>query len=127
MNKAKYYIYWNLHKNCYSVRYRGKVIGHYNALVATNVRFSVSEKGRQRVLAEQRKNVHAFVVADRIFPKTDPYMLLDVQHFESVKYNPYKYSSFVDYMEKPISDAGIVWLTTRNNEQKTVADVKVCK
>jgi hypothetical protein len=127
MNKAKYYIYWNLHKDCYSVRYKGKVIGHYDSLVAANVRFRVSEKGRQRVLAECRKNVHAFVVADKIFPKADPMELLDVSHFESVRYNPYCFSTFVDAYENPIFVAGCVWLTNRFSMDKRKADIKVCR
>lgn len=124
--RAKYYIYWNLHKNCYSVRYRGKVIGHYTSITAANVRFQVSEKGRQRVLTERKKNVHAFVVADRIYP-TDPYEISEVNHFESVSYNPYANSTFVDYMGKPIYEVGLVWLTRDIKSNKIVADVKVCK
>jgi hypothetical protein len=127
MNKAKYYIYWNLKRDCYSVRYKGKVIGHYTGLVAANVRFKVSEKGRQRVLAEQRKNVHAFVVADTIYPELDPLNVCDVSHFESVRYNPYCFSTFVDAYENPILSAGCVWLTNRFSLDKRKADIKVCR
>jgi hypothetical protein len=81
MKKPSYFVYWNLKRDCYSVRFKGKVIGHYTSLVAANVRFKVSERGRQRVLAEQRKNVHAFVVADTIYPELDPLNVCDVSHF----------------------------------------------
>lgn len=53
-----------------------------------NVTFKVSEAGRQRVLREGRKNVHAYIIGD----------LVDGQPLtkgETVTYNPYRFSSFV--------------------------------
>jgi hypothetical protein len=109
--KAKYYIYWNLHKNCYSVRFKGKVIAHLTSLTATGVTFKVSQKGRQKVLREQKKNVHAFVVADKIFPKAEPFDLTGCDlPTEQVKYNPYKYNSFVDSEEKALYNCGMLWM-----------------
>lgn len=91
--KAKYYIYWNLHKDCWSVKYRGKVIKHTECLTAFGVEYRVSEKGRERVLREGRKNVHAYVVADEIL-----YYFADegVEDFGNATYNPYKGPHFVD-------------------------------
>ena len=71
MKNAKYYIYWNLHRNVYSVRLRGRVVAHCENILATNVTFQVSEPGRQRVLKERRKNVHAFVIADSFTDLTE--------------------------------------------------------
>ena len=56
--------YFNLHKKRFSVRAcegpdKGRVIAHRKAVCLLNVKFKVSEAGRQRVLKEQRKNVHA--------------------------------------------------------------------
>jgi hypothetical protein len=97
MKKSKYYVYWNLHKDLYSVRYKGKVIQHLDHIILENVEFKVSDKGRQRVLKEKRKNVHAFVVAEKILEKSK----LPEFGFK-VKYDPYKYSSFVDSEENPV-------------------------
>ncbi len=110
--EAKYYIYWNLHKDCYSVRYRGKVVAHLKNLTATNVVFKVSQKGRQKVLREQKKNVHAFVVAEKIFPHATPHDLMGVGSVvaHEVKYNPYKYNSFVDIRERPVYNCGMLWM-----------------
>ena len=60
-------VYYNLHKNCYSIvslekENYGKVIKHENCVPLFDAQFKVSEKGRQRVLREQKKNVHAYVV-----------------------------------------------------------------
>lgn len=88
------FVYRNLRKKCYSVKalegeHRGKVVGHVDFIALKDVTFKVSEAGRQRVLREKRKNVHAGVVG------TTTYAGL-FNKLEKVSYNPYKASSFVD-------------------------------
>lgn len=103
---ARYYIYWNLHKKQWSVRYKGKVIAHSGTVSCSRVNFKVGEKGRQRVLLEKRKNVHAYVVADRIdFPDN-----VNVKPLCMVRYNPYENSTFVTDIGAPIFTAGKVLL-----------------
>lgn len=63
----KVFVYFNLHKKIWSVKAltgasRGRVIAHCSMVSLVNVEFRVSEAGRQRVLREGRKNVHAGVV-----------------------------------------------------------------
>lgn len=92
----KVFVYYNLHKNCFSVKAlqgpnKGKVVAHLDQLVLEYVWFKVSETGRQRVLREKRKNVHAGV---------EGYWYQDRQHetaglSREVMYDPYKYSTFV--------------------------------
>ena len=91
-------VYYNLHKNVFSVRHKGKVIAWGNRVTIENPQYVVREKGRQKVLEEGRKNVHAFVRGT----------LSDINNFKfgkiqqrlseprEVTYNPYKYDSFVD-------------------------------
>ena len=60
------FVYRNLQKDCWSIRAqqgenRGRVVLHAKAIVLHHPVFKVSEAGRQRVIAEQRKNVHAGV------------------------------------------------------------------
>ncbi len=88
---AKFYIYRNLHADCFSIRYKGKVIDRQKSLVAYGVEFKVNESGRQRVLLEKRKNVHAFVVAESYQATTKK----RVDMLEKVYYNPYKINKFV--------------------------------
>ena len=45
----------------YSIMHKGRVIARVHQVLLTNVTFVVRESGRQRVLREKRKNVHAFV------------------------------------------------------------------
>jgi hypothetical protein len=42
--------------------HNGRIVGYAEAVILTDVEFRVRESGRQRVLRERRKNVHAFVV-----------------------------------------------------------------
>jgi hypothetical protein len=94
--KAQFYIYWKVHKKCFSVKYRGKVIAHRDSLSVSGAEFRVSEKGRQRVLREKRKSVHAYIVADRIDPLTPDERLSVLLDGFDVTYNPYKHTAFVD-------------------------------
>jgi len=88
-----FYIYRNLHQgDKFSVRRFGRVIIRLTDFEAYDVRFSVSEPGRLRVIREGRKNVHAFVVAERY---SIPSLLEDVSTLVPVKYNPYTDSTFM--------------------------------
>ena len=58
-------VYRNLHSRLgdgrrWSIRQGPHVVAHADNLHLVDVRFVVSKKGRQRVLEEGRKNVHAF-------------------------------------------------------------------
>jgi hypothetical protein len=63
-----------------------------------DVELKVSEAGRQRVLKEKRKNVHAGVKGTRIFRIPNKGKLF----FQPAYYNPYEYETFVDKNGKPI-------------------------
>ena len=99
---TKIEVYRNLHKKCFSVRHKGKVIYHLKdneQLSLTNVKFVVQPAGRAKVLREKRKNVHAFVRgefnAHSMFSNTlmpcGPFDSLD---FLIATYNPYKSNRF---------------------------------
>ena len=115
----KVYVYYNLHRKCWSLRCRepghpqyGRVIAHRDRVYLTDVEFKVSEAGRQRVLREGRKNVHAGVVGR---------LATDCNHLgNQVTYNPYQYDSFV-YRETgtPVTRAtGVAMLYGRVYEAK---------
>jgi len=80
-------VYKNLNRGCWSVRQNGIVRFHTYAIALEQCQFKVSESGRQRVLREKRKNVHAFIKG--IFIKKGGLVKGD-----KVTYNPYKMSSF---------------------------------
>ena len=90
--------YWNLHKNVFSVRVKGRVIQHIKAASICNVTFAVQPAGRAKVLLEKRKNVHAFVRGDWMTPVRWEWWHLASSHLNDdyrVAYNPYKAGTFV--------------------------------
>ena len=94
MRRAAFYIYWNLHKECWSIKHKGRLWTHVSkdALLACHdCAFSVSEKGRQRVIKNRRKNVHAYVRCDwyEVVEKINTVFL------RQITYNPYRDTGFV--------------------------------
>jgi hypothetical protein len=104
------FVYVNLHKQCLSVRAvtgpeRGRVVAHANALLLESVFFKVSEAGRQRVVRERSKNVHAGLVGEltkcaRLGEPVDDELQALRQSALAVEapvvtYDPYKHSTFV--------------------------------
>ena len=115
------------HGPVYSVRGSdGLVKCHTCHLVLRDCTFRVSDKGNERVRDEQRKNVHAYIIGDwhnegevsktrfrkrgeiieeyRICECEDDYCEKCVPEsgaeFRGGYYNPYKYKTFVDDIEK---------------------------
>jgi hypothetical protein len=90
----KVFVYYHFRKKMYSVKalegpQRGKVILHTHDLFLEDCRFKVSESGRQRVLRERVKNVHAGVVGRIAEPLAEEH-----KRFK-ITYDPYKYSAFM--------------------------------
>ena len=82
-------VYRNLTKKCFSVKCKktNRVIAHVDDITLRDVTFPVSKAGRERVLRERQKNVHAFIegVVDRekmVYGNT------------AICYNPYKRDHF---------------------------------
>ena len=131
---TKVQVYRNLHKGTaqgavYSVRDKATrlVSSHRKWLVLEDVRFHVGQRGRQRVLDECSKNVHAWVegVVDEA-DSSDQSDKTKIQFLErmdvvawghelaKVTYDPYKYSSFVfTDSETPIHKARVVLITPK--------------
>lgn len=89
----KVFVYYNLHKKVWSVKdwKTKRVIAHVTNITLKNCTLKVSEKGRQRVLKERRKNVHAGVLGTI----TSPIENIEKDKRKELTYNPYKFDSFV--------------------------------
>jgi len=111
------FVYFNLHRKCFSIKalegdQKGRVIAHRDTVVLDGCKLMVSEAGRQRVLREKRKNVHAGVsgtwinyCTNRADNQFDFISIVGRQ----VTYNPYKYDSFVfKTTEQPVKVADVV-------------------
>jgi hypothetical protein len=100
-------VYRNLRRNCLSVLHHTekgwRLWKHVDNIKLENVRFTVSLAGRERVLRERRKNVHAFVEGDlSAFDLTG-------SNPRRVKYDPYIFDFFFDKETKqPVREASHV-------------------
>ena len=107
--QKQYKVYRNLHNGKFSIQEKGTglVVGHADSVVMTDCEFKVNESGRQRVLKEKRKNVHAFVLGCILnvngfesYKNRDIKLTikksyrLSMNEFSWITYNPYKYSNF---------------------------------
>lgn len=119
----KVFVYFNLHKKVWSIKAlegenKGKVIAHAEVIVLKNCELKVSESGRQRVIREKKKYVHAGVVGNIV--SIDSKCLLKNKKMSDanlVTYNPYKYSSFVNKQtEKPVYESNNVLMIAKKNE-----------
>ena len=82
-----------INKNSFFIISKVNIDTNKNEKWQTYLSFKVNEKGRQKVLKEKRKNVHAYVV-------TDKYLKLDkikynLSKLAEVYYNPYTTNYFV--------------------------------
>jgi hypothetical protein len=96
MQQGKFRIYRNLHKQCFSIlKYDNSKGGyrlhaHEKEIFLPSAEFKVYESGRNRVLLEGRKNVHAYIICEQYSTK-----LPTCRISTEVYYNPYFCKSFV--------------------------------
>jgi len=110
-------VYFNRHKSTFSVRHKGKVIEHTDMVVIKNPTFVVNKGGRDRVLREKKKNVHAFVRGEYYLR---PMVAIDeIKNWKGIYYNPYKHDSFVDLAtDQPIKESKWALLDVLNKDLK---------
>ena len=133
-------VYYNLHKKIWSIKRGGRVREHAAEVIVvpmegkTTVEFVVSEPGRQRVLREQRKNVHAYVRGDAIVegpegsalhPRENAQYLRNWSEMVEdaadtmlmrVTYNPYQGPTFtVAGSDRPVNRARYVFMDSGKN------------
>lgn len=117
------FIYKNLHKGCWSVRAlegvnKGRVILHTDDITIKDCEFRVQPGGRERVLREGRKNVHAGVVGEWPAGEQNKHPTgvvnkhpAGVKEIYEVTYCPHKWDTFINKeTEEPIREASVVRL-----------------
>lgn len=92
--KRRVFVYYNLRKKTWSVKAlngpdRGRVIQHGDLIIVRNAQGRVSEAGRQQVMRERRKNVHAGIVEELA---TEATLTAGARR---VTYDPYKNETFI--------------------------------
>lgn len=84
-------IYKNLHNGLFSVKQNGLVVAHVNSIVLKNGFFDVNQAGRNRVIKEKKKNVHAYVKGFIVSVNT----VWQNEQKRLVTYNPYNNEHFI--------------------------------
>ena len=112
------FVYYNLHRKLWSVKAlegprKGLVVLHSHAVLLQDATPKVSEAGRQRVLKEKRKNVHAGIVG-QLVPMGAEGGFPGFPGGAEVTYNPYKYVGFVYRQdERPYTGSDYALLTEK--------------
>lgn len=97
-------VYRNLHKKCWSVRNKGRIVAHVDKIVLKDCQFVVQPAGNARARREQRKNVHAFVRGYVSSVEECNASTPSLGYFE-VHYNPYQNTTFVDELGNVLTSA----------------------
>jgi hypothetical protein len=115
----KVFVYKNLHKDCWSVKQGGLVKAHAEDLEMWDCSFQVNAKGREKVIKEKKKNVHAGIRGYLDYTKSSDWASTQLKakiktlfSFKNnstvalstdVTYNPYRFNSFVEKVtEEPV-------------------------
>ncbi|WP_353645702.1 hypothetical protein [Mesorhizobium sp. WSM2239] len=112
-------VYWNTHKRCFSIRPtkpselegfksspKGRVFYNTGPFLLLDPVFRVNERGRQWVLRNKKKTVHATI---RGLPRV-PGVFTIPPGARLVKYNPYQNEQFVLLDGTPIFKARTAYL-----------------
>jgi len=95
-------VYRNLHNGLISIQdlSTGVVLCHADAIDLEEANFIVREAGRQQVIREQRKNVHAFVRGK----------VISIQNFQPYKGRSLRVNRLSDLQDLQVSN---MWTTTK--------------
>lgn len=93
-----------------------RVLKHVDHIYLKDADFSVSQAGRERVLREKQKNVHAYITGQPCtYPGAATYKIAlwreSPGKVQFVTYNPYKYMQFYDReTQEPIHTAHVAYV-----------------
>ena len=114
-NGMRVRVYWNLHKQKYSVQdaKTNRVVAHVTAIALQDCKLTIRKSGQERARKEGRKNVHAFVTG--MFYTDERYKnAWWIDGARQVSYNPYKNDTFMRE-NKPIHTSPIITMGTHDD------------
>ena len=120
-------VYFNLHKKTFSVvattgDNKGRVLFYSDLVSLTDCKFRVQPTGRERVLKEKRKNVHAFAYGtiNNIYPWDIPNK---IENGRGIRYNPYKYSTFIYSEDETVARKSKEVLMSVSNNKPSIVEI----
>jgi len=119
-------VYFNLHKNIFSIQRKGLVVDHVRNVKLLEAKFAVQPAGHAKVLVEKKKNVHAYVRGYITHVCDEGKCLGDGNWSDNpsirISYNPYKADYFYNIETgEPVNsvDMALLELTERNTGKIT--------
>lgn len=108
-------VFKNPKRDCYNIMQNGRVKANAKQIWLKDAEFLVRESGRQRMLRERRKNIHAYIVGELLaYVQPEDEQMIERLEGRNATYNPFQYSSFVDCeTEAPLKTAQMVQLDER--------------
>ena len=94
------HVYRNFHRNCWSVRYRGRVIFLADNIKLEDCSFRIQPAGQARVRRGGVKNVHAYIKGRLTHNMADTKWNEYVGGHRGVTYNPYQDNWFMQVYER---------------------------
>ena len=94
------HVYKNLNRDCFSLRDKqsGLVVAYADNVTLANVKFYVSQAGRERVIERKVRSVHGWVIGEFVSANTNRPDVIDAIGY----YNPYQTSNFINESSKEI-------------------------
>ncbi|MDH3465953.1 MAG: hypothetical protein OES26_08590 [Gammaproteobacteria bacterium] len=105
----------NWKHDCYSILQNGRLKASARQVRLSDVEFCVRESGRERMLRNQRRNIHAYAIGHLLdFVHPDDDRDLGGMSGRSVYYDPYGFAYFADKdTQAPVNSARIVQFDER--------------
>lgn len=120
-------VYFNSHLNTFSVQTKGdegwRVSEHLSSddfILISNPTFVVRKSGRDRVLKERKKNVHAWVEGKRVYI----YPGYSSLNYDLVRYNPYVAPSFLTSSGSSIHTSDVAFMAIVDSRPLIVSGMK---
>jgi hypothetical protein len=108
-------VYWNLHRDCFSVRESGKPVRHAMRVTLRDARFVVQRGGYERTVREHVKRVHAMVRGRVVADEPTGAGI-------AVTYNPYRADHFqARATGERVDTAAVVWFSIVDGKPVVVA------
>lgn len=104
-------VYWNSTRKMWSIKKGNNPVEHATVLVLRDCKFLVNEAGRQRVIRNKKKDVHAYVEGEIISKEG----LSHLPSYDEIRYNPFKNETFVDSSGNRVDEHSLVFMTIRYN------------
>ena len=124
------YVYWNLNRNCYSVRAeqgprKGRVIAHCREIEFHNVTFAVGAIGRLKSIVGP-KRVHAGMRGELASYTPDPSA---TKTLRAITYNPLKHACFItrDNCLPNYSASHVIGLSTTDNRAGVLVRAEITR